>query len=94
MKLAFGDGRLALAVSNRDAGEGNDEIDAEQVKGAPVEIGFNARYLADMLGACPGETVEFALGSAGDPARAFPAAPEENPAPEEETDFALMPMRV
>jgi DNA polymerase III subunit beta len=48
VKLAFADGKLRLSVSNPDAGSADDEIEAEH-DGPPIEIGFNARYVSEIL---------------------------------------------
>jgi DNA polymerase III subunit beta len=56
IKLEFKEDRVSISASNPDLGEAVEEIDAEY-KGKPVAIGFNARYLIDVLGV---------LGSDGD----------------------------
>ncbi|KAB2792861.1 DNA polymerase III subunit beta [Brucella anthropi] len=49
------------------ADKASDEVSIE-FEGEPLEIGFNARYVNDMLGALDGPSVRFALGDAGSPA--------------------------
>jgi len=48
IKMEFADGRVAVSTSNPDLGEAVEEIEAEY-KGKPLTIGFNARYLIDVL---------------------------------------------
>ena len=85
VKFAFGE-TLTLSVVNPDSGDARDEIDCE-VDGAPIEIGFNARYALDLINAIDGDTMRFRLADAGSPAIV------ESPA---NADFltVLMPMRV
>ncbi|MDL2202055.1 DNA polymerase III subunit beta [Brucella intermedia] len=49
------------------ADKASDEVEAT-FEGEPLEIGFNARYVNDMLGALDEPSVRFALGDAGSPA--------------------------
>jgi len=49
VKLSFADDSLGIEVTNPDAGSARDEIDIS-FAGEKIEIGFNARYLADILG--------------------------------------------
>jgi DNA polymerase-3 subunit beta len=56
VKLDLEKGRLELSTINPDVGEGTEEVDVDY-DGAPVNVGFNARYLIDVLSALPAETV-------------------------------------
>jgi DNA polymerase-3 subunit beta len=68
VKLAFADGAgLTLTCRNADAGEAEETIDAEWASG-PFEIGFNARYLADLCGVLPAEQVDLTMADPGSPA--------------------------
>jgi DNA polymerase-3 subunit beta len=49
IKLEFSAGKISLSANNPDLGEAVEEIEAEY-KGKPISIGFNARYLLDVLG--------------------------------------------
>lgn len=49
IKMDFSVGKISLSANNPDLGEAVEEIDAEY-KGKPISIGFNARYLLDVLG--------------------------------------------
>ncbi|MEJ5026343.1 DNA polymerase III subunit beta [Brucella anthropi] len=66
------------------ADKASDEVSIE-FEGEPLEIGFNARYVNDMLGALDEPNVRFALGDAGSPAVVKG---------EGEWTGVLMPMRV
>jgi DNA polymerase-3 subunit beta len=49
IKLEFSAGKISLSANNPDLGEAVEEIEAEY-KGKAISIGFNARYLLDVLG--------------------------------------------
>lgn len=66
------------------ADKASDEVSIE-FEGEPLEIGFNTRYVNDMLGALDEPSVRFALGDAGSPAVVKG---------EGEWTGVLMPMRV
>ncbi|WP_247997696.1 DNA polymerase III subunit beta [Brucella tritici] len=79
VKFAVGD-VLRLMLADK----ASDEVSIE-FEGEPLEIGFNARYVNDMLGALDEPNVRFALGDAGAPAVVKG---------EGEWTGVLMPMRV
>ncbi|MGN7962614.1 DNA polymerase III subunit beta [Brucella sp. 22210] len=62
VKFAVGD-VLRLMLADK----ASDEVSIE-FEGEPLEIGFNARYVNDMLGALDELSVRFALSDAGSPA--------------------------
>ena len=69
VKLSFADSSLAIEVTNPDAGTARDEVEADYTD-EPLEIGFNARYLAEILGvliASGTGSVTMQLGSPGSP---------------------------
>jgi DNA polymerase III subunit beta len=86
VRLSLTPGQMRLSVSNPDVGEASEEIAADYA-GAPIEVGFNARYLADILGQIEADTVLIKLADPGSPA--ILQAREGAPAL-----FVLMPMRV
>jgi DNA polymerase-3 subunit beta len=49
VKLEFSANNISISASNPDLGEAVEEIDAEY-NDAPISIGFNARYILDVLG--------------------------------------------
>jgi DNA polymerase-3 subunit beta len=65
-KLTFDIGSLALECVNPDTGSAREELDVDFEKKA-FEIGFNSRYLGDVLGQIAGEKVEIAMADAGSP---------------------------
>lgn len=79
VKFAVGD-VLRLMLADK----ASDEVSID-FEGEPLEIGFNARYVNDMLGALDEPSVRFALGDAG-----MPAVVKG----EGEWTGVLMPMRV
>jgi DNA polymerase III subunit beta len=66
VKLALNDGRLTLTVNNPDSGSATEEIEVDY-DAAPIDIGFNARYLLDITGQLDGDTALFKLADPGSP---------------------------
>jgi DNA polymerase-3 subunit beta len=66
VKLALNDGRLTLTVNNPDSGSATEEIEVDY-DSAPIDIGFNARYLLDITGQLDGDTALFKLADPGSP---------------------------
>jgi DNA polymerase-3 subunit beta len=56
--------KVSLSASNPDLGEAVEEIEADY-KGKTLSIGFNARYLLDVLGVLGGGAVWPLAGVAG-----------------------------
>jgi DNA polymerase III subunit beta len=79
-------GVLKITSENPEVGEGDEEIDVD-FAGEPVEIGFNAKYVLDVLGALVEDEVKLQLGGQLDPGVIRPVGP---------TDFVgvIMPMRI
>lgn len=68
VKLSLSDAGLALSVTNPDSGEAREEIEADYA-GEAIDVGFNARYLLDVLGVVGGaDTVLMKLADPGSPA--------------------------
>ncbi len=68
IRLAIEAGKVRLSAINPDCGEAEEEVEAE-VDGEPIVIGFNARYLLDVLAVLPSEGhVELGLGDELSPA--------------------------
>ncbi len=86
VRFAFGEGSIDLSVRNPDAGTAEDSLPYEG--DIVMEIGFNAKYMADALNSIGGEMVELALQDAGDPA-VIRSVPEQPGAL-----CVVMPMRV
>ena len=66
IRVALNEGRIGLAAVSLKAGSAQEEVDAE-VDGAPLQTGFNARYLADAVKAAGAGPVTFRLAGALDP---------------------------
>jgi len=49
VKMTIGDGRLELSVNAPDAGSASEELEVSY-SDAPLEVGFNARYLQEIAG--------------------------------------------
>lgn len=64
VKLEIAPGQIALSVRGDD--EATDSIEADY-SGEPIEIGFNAAYLTELLGNLTGDTVRIAFNDSGSP---------------------------
>ena len=86
VKHTFADGTLAIASDNPDVGEVREELDADYT-GEPLVIGFNPKYLIDILVAIQSDQIALELGGQLDPGLVRPLAGD---------DFAgvIMPMRI
>lgn len=67
IKLKLENGTLNLFADNQDSGVATESIEVSY-SAEPMEIGFNSRYLLDMLGQIEGETVQFLFGDTSAPA--------------------------
>jgi len=86
VKLALDRDRVTLSVTSPENGTASEEVSAEY--GADgLEIGFNARYLLDILGQIEGDIMEVHLADAAAPT----LLRENDKAP---ALYVLMPMRV
>ena len=86
VKLALSDGKLTLSVNNPDSGSATEELDVEY-DAAPLDIGFNAKYLLDIAEQIDGETALLKLADPGSPT----LVQDREGAP---ALYVLMPMRV
>ncbi len=66
VKLAMADGKLTLSVNNPDSGSAVEELEVDYAA-APLDIGFNARYLLDITNQLDGDTALFKLADPGSP---------------------------
>ncbi len=86
VKMSVDRDKVTLSVTSPESGTATEEIPADY--GADtIEIGFNARYLLDILGEIDGDTVEVHLADA-----AAPTLLREND--KSNALYVLMPMRV
>jgi len=86
VKFAFKEDQLELTHTNPDRGFASEEIDASMT-GDDFEIGFNGRFVLDVLGAAGGERIILKMGEPGAPG-VF------HPEDDENALFVCMPMRV
>jgi DNA polymerase III subunit beta len=86
VKLAIADGKLTLSVNNPDSGSAVEELEVDY-DAAPLDIGFNARYLLDITNQLDGDTALFKLADPGSPTLVL----DRDGAP---ALYVLMPMRV
>lgn len=86
VKMALDRDRVTLSVTSPEQGTAAEEVPADY-NADGFEIGFNARYLLDILGQMEGDTVEMHLADA-----AAPTLLREND--KAAALYVLMPMRV
>ena len=86
VKMGLDKDRVTLTVTSPDNGTASEEIAADYGS-EPLEIGFNASYLKDILGQIDSDSVEIHLADAGAPT--LIRKDENSPAL-----YVLMPMRV
>ena len=86
VKLTVEQGSLTLSATSPEHGSAVEEVEAE-FEAAPLEIGFNSRYLLDILGQVEGDAVRFELADSGSPTVVRDAA-------DMGALYVLMPMRV
>jgi DNA polymerase III subunit beta len=86
VKFALGDGKLTLSVHNPDAGQAIEELSVDY-EASPLEIGFNAKYLLDIISQLEGDTALLKLADAGSPTLLQDREGASNL-------YVLMPMRV
>jgi DNA polymerase-3 subunit beta len=89
IRLALGGPTLRFSVQTPDLGEANEELEVEY-DGAPLEIGFNANYLLELLRYMPTDEVKLSFRA---PERAATMEPVGN---EDTPDFLclVMPLRL
>lgn len=86
VKMSLDAGRMEITHSNPDAGSAVEEIDIAY-DGEQIEVGFNGRYLLDMLNAAGGDRIVMQLGEPGTPGLFHPED-------DENALYVCMPMRV
>ncbi len=86
VKMALDRDKITLSVTSPENGTAAEEVPGDYIA-APFEIGFNSRYLMDILGQIDGDLVEVHLADA-----AAPTLIREND--KSPALYVLMPMRV
>jgi DNA polymerase-3 subunit beta len=85
LRLRFAEGELTVSARSQDVGETTESMPAPYT-GEPLEIGFNAEFLADGLESVAGDTVELRLIN--------PLRPGLISAPGETFWYLIMPIRL
>ncbi|MDQ2763732.1 MAG: DNA polymerase III subunit beta, partial [Pseudomonadota bacterium] len=86
VKMALDRDKITLSVTSPENGTAAEEVPGEYTS-LGFEIGFNSRYLLDILGQLDGDTIEVHLADA-----AAPTLIREND--KSPALYVLMPMRV
>jgi DNA polymerase-3 subunit beta len=86
VKLTLDKGSLTLSATSAENGSANEELEVRYAA-APLEIGFNARYLLDIAEQIEGEGARFAMADAASPTVVRDTA-------DASALYVLMPMRV
>lgn len=86
IKVSLKDGKLILSVASSEIGSAVEEMEVDYA-GDPLEIGFNAAYIADLASQMKGGFAEFSMA---DPATAVVIKDHQD----QDALFLLMPMRV
>lgn len=86
VKLSLAPGQMVLTANAPEAGSASEELEVNY-DGPTMDIGFNARYLLDVLQQIKGEGVRFALADSSAPAVVQDTA-------DSTALYVLMPMRV
>jgi DNA polymerase-3 subunit beta len=66
VKLSLSEGKLVLSVTNPDQGSAVEELEADY-DAAPLDVGFNAKYLLDIAQQLDSDTALFRLADPGSP---------------------------
>lgn len=86
IKLALSQGKLMLSASSQEAGTASEELSVTYAADE-MEIGFNSRYLLEMMERIEGETAQFLLNDAASPVLVRDTA-------DVGSLYVIMPMRV
>ncbi len=86
IRVALQPGKLSLSATGEANGTAREEVEV-QYGANEMEIGFNSRYLLEMLGGIEGETVQFVFADSSAPALVRDAS-------DMRVLYVIMPMRV
>ena len=86
IKFHLENGKLTLSASSTEHGTASEEIDVK-FSSPSLEVGFNSRYLLDMMGQIEGDTAQFMLNDGASPALVRDTA-------DVGALYVIMPMRV
>lgn len=87
VRLALSSGAMALSCRSSQGSTSDEDLEVEYA-GQPLEIGFNSRYLGDMLAQIDTPSVRVLMGDAGSPAILEPIGADTG------ILYVLMPLRV
>jgi DNA polymerase-3 subunit beta len=87
VRMQIEEGQLRITSENPDVGEGSEELDVDYA-GDPLTIGFNARYLLDVLQALQDDEIAIELNGELDPGMVKPASDGDR------FTGVIMPMRI
>ena len=88
MKLSLQQGKIEVSSNNPEMGEARENVEVGY-RGNEMEIGFNARYLLDFLGAVGEEKITLHLKDEQTQGMMTPAAGHEP-----DYRYIVMPMRI
>ncbi len=86
VKLSISGDRLVLSANSPDAGSATEELTVG-FDGEPLDIGFNSKYLMDILSLVEGDNVRFLMADSGAPTLVTDTE-------DEDALYVVMPMRV
>jgi DNA polymerase-3 subunit beta len=93
VKLALSKGTLRISSESPESGAGFDEITVDYT-GPELAVGFNAKYILDVLGAIDDDEVTLGLSGELDPAVLKPAGSDPAGTPRDDYIAVVMPMRI
>ena len=86
IKLKASSGKITLSATNDDNGAATEDLEANY-NSDDVEIGFNSRYILDMMSAIEGDEVEFVFADGSAPVLVKDSA-------DNTSLYVIMPMRI
>lgn len=96
IKVALTKNAMEATSYNQDFGDAKEEVEVAY-EGPPIEVGFNARYLLEVLGVVDANEIWMELKDEGSPAILRPAVSSEKTSPfigPNDQLFIIMPMRI
>ena len=86
IKMITDEGKVTVTTTSPDLGSATEEMDAKY-DNDPLEIGYNFRYLLDILAGIKGESVKISFSDASSPSVIHDTS-------DASAIYVLMPMRV
>ncbi len=86
IKLSLSKGKITLAVSSAETGQGHEEVECDYSE-TEMDIGFNAKYLLDVTAQIEAEDARFLFNDPASPALVLDPA-------DDSAQYVLMPLRV